>query len=85
MNNISDLLAEAGLLMLVGMAVVFVFLTMLIYATKLLTKIAEAFPEPAATTPTNINKKSISSSDQTSPQVIAAIGAAIAQHRKKNQ
>ena len=81
--NVSELLAEAGILMLVGMLVVFLFLSMLIVAIKLLTKFAEAYPDPIKPTRNEI-KKPISSS-KTSPQVIAAITAAVKQYKVRNK
>jgi len=80
--NVSELLAEAGVLMLVGMLVVFLFLSMLIVAIKLLTKFAEAYPDPIK--PTRNEIKPISSS-KTSPQVIAAITAAVKQYKARNK
>lgn len=76
---ISDLLAEAGILMLVGMVVVFVFLTLLIFATKLLSKLAgeEEVAPSLPSTPTNGNQA-------VPEQVVAAISAAVHQY-KKNQ
>ena len=79
MMPISELLLEAGLLMLVGMAVVFVFLTLLIFATKLLSKFAgqEELPQTLPAHPT--------SGEQAVPEhVVAAISAAVHQY-KKNQ
>ncbi len=80
--NVSELLAEAGILMLVGMVVVFLFLSMLIIAIKLLTKFAEAYPDPVPTAKAPI--KPINST-QTSPQVIAAITAAVKQYKARNK
>jgi oxaloacetate decarboxylase gamma subunit len=80
--NVSELLAEAGILMLVGMVVVFLFLSMLIVAIKLLTKFAEAYPDPIK--PTRNEIKPISSS-KISPQVIAAITAAVKQYKARNK
>ncbi|GHB66777.1 putative oxaloacetate decarboxylase gamma chain [Psychrosphaera saromensis] len=80
--NVSELLAEAGILMLVGMVVVFLFLSMLIVAIKLLTKFAEAYPDPIK--PKRNEIKPISSS-KTSPQVIAAITAAVKQYKARNK
>ena len=83
--NISSALLEAGTLMLVGMVVVFLFLTMLIGAITLLTKFAQAYPDkvdtraPAKITPQATN------SNQTSPQIIAAISAAVKQYKTRNK
>jgi oxaloacetate decarboxylase gamma subunit len=83
--NVSHLLAEAGILMGVGMGVVFVFLTFLIYATKLLTSIAQSFPEKKAAAPTQIKPISSGGTSKANEQVVAAISAAISQYRKKNK
>ncbi|MBU2919111.1 MAG: oxaloacetate decarboxylase gamma subunit [Psychrosphaera sp.] len=80
--NVSELLAEAGILMAVGMLVVFLFLSVLIVAIKLLTKFAEAYPDPVKLTRTPINPIN---SNKTSPQVIAAITAAVKQHKARNK
>ena len=80
--NVSELLAEAGVLMLVGMVVVFLFLSMLIVAIKLLTKFAEAYPDPIKPTRNDIKP---TSSSKTSPQVIAAITAAVKQYKARNK
>ncbi|MEM7100473.1 MAG: OadG family transporter subunit [Pseudomonadota bacterium] len=65
----SALLASGVELMLVGMGTVFFFLTVLVGATTLMSKIVLRFaPEPAA--------------DEITPEEVAAITAAIALHRK---
>ena len=80
--NVSELLVEAGILMAVGMLVVFLFLSLLIVAIKLLTKFAEAYPDPVKLTRNQINPIN---SNKTSPQVIAAITAAVKQHKARNK
>jgi len=82
--NVTDLLMEAGVLMLVGMAVVFVFLTMLIFATKALTRFSLAYPDSEPTTPATISPTH-ANADEPSKQVIAAISAAVTQYRNKNK
>ena len=79
--NITELLAEAGMLMLAGMVVVFLFLSLLIIAINLLAKFAEAFPDKV--TPTSAPKTPSTNSKQVSPQVVAAIGAAIKQYKAR--
>ncbi|MBU2881070.1 OadG family protein [Psychrosphaera sp. B3R10] len=81
--NVTELLVEAGILMVVGMSVVFVFLTILIFATKGLTSFVQSFPEPETSTPAP-RRNTHSATGDTSQQVVAAISAAIKQHRKKN-
>ena len=80
--NVSELLAEAGILMLVGMVVVFLFLSLLIVAIKLLTKFAETYPDPIKPTK---NETKTTNFSKTSPQVIAAITAAVKQYKERNQ
>lgn len=82
--NISSVLLEAGTLMLVGMVVVFLFLTMLIGAIKLLTKFAEAYPDKVTPAPARVPQQH-NNSNQTSPQVIAAISAAVKQYKSRNK
>jgi oxaloacetate decarboxylase gamma subunit len=82
--NISSLLLEAGTLMLVGMVVVFVFLTMLIGAIHLLTKFAEAYPDKVTPAPKPVTTPT-THANQTSPQVIAAISAAVKQYKARNK
>lgn len=83
---ISELLAEAGLLMLIGMIVVFVFLTILIFATTLLSKFAGT---PATAPLSSDNKESSSSENNTSIKasapVVAAISAAIQTYKQNNK
>lgn len=80
--NVSALLAEAGLLMVVGMAVVFLFLSLLIGAIKVLTAFAEKYPDPVVA---QRGTAKVSIPNQTSPQVIAAISAAIKQYKSNNK
>lgn len=82
--NVSSLLAEAGTLMGVGMLVVFVFLTILIGAIHLLTKFAEAFPDKPVPQPKKMTSN-IKNSNQTSPQIVAAISAAVKQYKTRNK
>lgn len=72
MTNIGSLLVDAATLMLTGMAVVFIFLTILVYLVRLMSKLVpEEVPEPIAAPKTNTNIQSTSSA--VSPQVVAAI------------
>ncbi len=82
MSNISDLLVEAATLMLTGMVVVFLFLSTLIFLVQLLAKhlpaeIAETHELPSRATPSN-------TASGVSPNVVAAIAAAVKQHRQRN-
>lgn len=79
--NVSELLLEAGNLLLVGMCVVFVFLGILVATTKLLSSYAaKTTPAtPIAVQPNHLN----SAKQQVSPQIVAAISSAVHQYRKR--
>ncbi|EAP92003.1 oxaloacetate decarboxylase subunit gamma [Vibrio splendidus] len=80
MTNIGSLLGDAATLMITGMSVVFIFLTILVYLVRLMSKLVpEEVPEPIAA-PKKI-KKSQSNPSAVSPQVVAAISAAVYQYR----
>ncbi|MGF1752748.1 oxaloacetate decarboxylase subunit gamma [Vibrio makurazakiensis] len=80
MINIGSLLGDAATLMLTGMSVVFIFLTILVYLVRLMSKLVpEEVPEPIAAPKTN--KKLQSNPSAVSPQVVAAISAAVRQYR----
>ncbi|KJY81748.1 oxaloacetate decarboxylase subunit gamma [Vibrio galatheae] len=80
MDNIGSLLIDAATLMVTGMAVVFIFLTILVYLVRLMSKLVpEEVPAPIAT-PIQNNKVQ-SSSSAVSPKVVAAISAAVHQYR----
>ncbi|MEH0667233.1 oxaloacetate decarboxylase subunit gamma [Vibrio scophthalmi] len=82
MENVGSLLVDAAALMLTGMTVVFLFLTILVYLVRLMSKLVpEEVPEPIAT-PLKNNKVQPSSST-VSPTVVAAISAAVHQYRTK--
>ena len=80
MTNIGSLLGDAATLMITGMSVVFIFLTILVYLVRLMSKLVpEEVPEPIAT-PIQNNKVQ-SPSSAVSPKVVAAISAAVHQYR----
>ena len=80
MTNIGSLLGDAATLMITGMSVVFIFLTILVYLVRLMSKLVpEEVPEPIAA-PKKI-KKSQSNPSAVSPQVVVAISAAVHQYR----
>ena len=83
-ENVGNLLVEAGTLLLVGMIVVFVFLTLLIVAIKLIAKVCSYFPESIAPGPAQPAQAStsVSQSGAMSPSLVAAISAAVHQYRK---
>ncbi len=80
MTNIGSLLGDAATLMLTGMAVVFVFLTILVYLVRLMSKLVpQEVPEPIAVPTQNTIQQS--PSNGVSPNVVAAISAAVHQYR----
>jgi len=79
-----DTLIDQGLnLMLFGMGTVFVFLTILVFSTTLMSKLVNRFAPKAEveTKPTSV--QAVANSHTASPQVISAIEKAIAAHRQK--
>ncbi|WP_413110949.1 oxaloacetate decarboxylase subunit gamma [Thaumasiovibrio sp. DFM-14] len=81
MSNISDLLWEAATLMLTGMTFVFVFLSVLVVLVQCL---ARWLPKDAPEVNQPINQTVPKTIGGESPDVIAAISAAIKVHRAKN-
>ena len=81
--EITDLLVKSGQLMAVGMLVVFGFLGILVFCTKLLSRLVQKYlveePTPATTAALP------ASEGQVSPQTVAAISAAIHQYRQNKQ
>ncbi len=80
----NDTLIDQGLnLMIYGMGTVFVFLTILVFATSLMSKLVNKFApadsELEAAAATNINPSA--TDGQPRPQILAAIKQAISQHR----
>ena len=80
--NVATQLAEAGSLMLVGMAVVFVFLTILIAAVNGLTWFCQTFLENTNNTSTPNTESSSSAFAGVPKEHVAAISAAIEMHHK---
>ena len=83
-----DTLIDQGInLMLFGMGTVFVFLTILVFATTVMSKLVNRFsPEEQAAESNTMNAPqpvAQSASQAASPQVISAIEKAIAQHRQR--
>ena len=78
-----DLLVEAGTLFLVGMSVVFVFLTMLIGGIRLITAFVSIFPEEIIEETSRPVKphQNVKKQDH---EIVAAISAAVVQYRKDN-
>ncbi|WP_422445848.1 MULTISPECIES: OadG family protein [unclassified Endozoicomonas] len=82
--NPSDLISEGSSLMLFGMGFVFLFLTLLVLATSLMSTIIDRYfqePLPSVANPIPVNSQPSSSDDQ--GELIAVISAAIQMHRTK--
>lgn len=78
MDTIGSQLLDAATLMITGMSVVFIFLTLLVYLVRLMSKLVpEEVPEPISSP---IQNKKVQSSSAVSPQVVAAISAAVHQY-----
>lgn len=91
--NIADLLTEAASLMLIGMAVVFAFLGLLIICINILASFGgKDEPQVAASPKTSANAPKTSANAPTSsgansnvaPEVVAAISAAVHNYRNKH-
>lgn len=81
----NELISQGVSLMLLGMGVVFVFLTLLVFATSTMSRIVEKyFPEPHSITPAS-SSPIPSEGAQVDPRILAAIKAAIAEHRSKTR
>ncbi|MBU2879833.1 OadG family protein [Aliiglaciecola lipolytica] len=81
-TSISELLIEAANLMVVGMVVVFVFLTLLIGAVNLIAAINRIFPEEVVPAHPARTQRKVSNDKSNSSVPIAAITAAVHQYRK---
>ncbi|WP_448548322.1 OadG family transporter subunit [Thalassotalea fusca] len=85
MNSLSQLFVEAGTLMIAGMIFVFAFLGLLVlFINLVLAKLAVAFPDPVVPTKTSQRNNKANRADTVSPNVVAAIGAAVNQYRQKH-
>jgi oxaloacetate decarboxylase gamma subunit len=82
-DEIIKLLLESVNLLVVGMIVVFVFLTVLIGVVKLMSAVVQKFPEPVVSDANNRTTVASHDSNVISPEVVAAISAAVHQYRKK--
>jgi len=77
----TNLVGEAVKFMILGMGIVYLFLTIMIFALKLQAKlIAKFFPEENKTT---IAKKEVKTTESEDSAIIAAITAAIIHHNNK--
>ena len=85
--DVANALAEAANLLLVGMVVVFLFLSMLIAAITLIAWLNKLIPEESLNSVENQGKFTNSASpisQGVSPKIVAAISAAIFKHRQSN-
>lgn len=80
MDNIGTLLVDAATLMVTGMAVVYLFLTMLVYLVQLMSKLLPAEESPAPVSPP-LAAQSLKSTPHVDPKVVAAISSAVHQYR----
>ena len=80
-----DTLIDQGInLMLFGMGTVFVFLTILVFATSLMSKLVNRFaPEAEQLEPPSQTSLSSANEPSIKPQIIKAIEKAIAAHRQR--
>ncbi|MCC5827581.1 OadG family transporter subunit [Alkalimonas sp.] len=77
---VSTMLQQAAELMAIGMATVFVFLTVLVIIIQLMSLSIRRFFPTKKTTATTVE---VVESDTISPRVVAVITAAIHQHRQQ--
>ena len=86
MEQLNELFIEAGTLMLAGMVFVFTFLGILVVIINtVLAPLAQRFPDQVAYAPKKTsNKKSSATNTGVSPNVVAAISAAVAQYRQQH-
>lgn len=83
-DDIFVLLQDSLLLLFIGMAVVYSFLAILIVAIKLIQQFCARFPGEEASQKVKSRSPGVSSvNTAASPAVVAAITAAIHQHRQK--
>ena len=85
----TEQLAEAGMLLAVGMIVVFSFLTLLIGGIHAIAWFARVFPEPENTSSYNKpsyqknNKNKRSTPTTVNPNIVTAITVAVNEHRRQ--
>lgn len=78
--EVSAMLQQAAELMAIGMATVFVFLTLLVVIIQLMSLSVRRFFPTKKSTATTVE---VVASDAISPRLVAAITAAIHQHRQQ--
>ena len=82
--EVANALAEAANLLLVGMIVVFLFLSMLIGAITLISWVNALFPEEPENISSNRKSTATPQTGGVSPKTVAIISAAINQHRQSH-
>ena len=85
--EVANALVEAANLLLVGMVVVFLFLSMLIGAITLIAWINKLIPDASLKTIENqptFTNSTLPNNQGVSPKIVAAISAAIFQHRQSH-
>lgn len=85
--EVANALAEAANLLLVGMVVVFLFLSMLIGAISLIAWINRLIPDESlnvTANQANISSNTLPNNQGVPPKIVAAISAAISQHRQSH-
>jgi oxaloacetate decarboxylase gamma subunit len=85
--EVANALVEAANLLVVGMVVVFLFLSMLIGAITLIAWVNKLIPDESLKTIENNSKlanNTPSNNQGVSPKIVAAISAAISQHRQSH-
>jgi oxaloacetate decarboxylase gamma subunit len=85
--EVANALAEAANLLLVGMVVVFLFLSMLIGAITLIAWFNKLIPDESLNPLENQGKftnSTLPNNQGVSPKIVAAISAAIFQHRQSH-
>ena len=85
MESLSAQFSQAAILMLVGMAVVFTFLGMLVVIVQQLEKLATLFPDqpPAHAGPKLTPQSKQDKGGDLKPELVAAITAAVTRYRQK--
>ena len=80
----SELISEGSSLMLFGMGFVFLFLTLLVLATHLMSTIITRYFQESATSGTpQVDRTSVSRPTRDQGELVAAISAAVQMHRTK--
>lgn len=82
-DEITKLLLESVNLLMVGMIVVFAFLTVLIGAVKLMSLLVQRFSELPTDGVVDTSVPNTQEANSVSPEIVAAISAAVHQYRQK--